>query len=150
MSGSDAATMRTRAVRDGDVYIINGRKSRVTSGPVADFVVLFCITDPEAGHRGISAFLVDAEKPGFIRGKKEPKLGIRASATSELIFEDYRCPVENRLGEEGQGFKIAMTVLDAGRIGIAAQALGIAEAAYQASLEYVREREAFGKKIGQF
>ena len=150
MSGSDAATMRTRAVRDGDEYVINGRKSWVTSGPVADFVVLFCITDPEAGHRGITAFLVDSGKPGFIRGKKEPKLGIRASATSELIFEDYRCPVENRLGEEGQGFKIAMTVLDAGRIGIATQALGIAEAAYQASLEYVREREAFGKKIGQF
>jgi alkylation response protein AidB-like acyl-CoA dehydrogenase len=150
MSGSDAATMRTRAVRDGDEYVINGRKSWVTSGPVADFVILFCITNPEAGHRGISAFLVDAEKPGFIRGKKEPKLGIRASATSELIFEDYRCPVENRLGEEGQGFKIAMTVLDAGRIGIATQALGIAEAAYAASLEYVREREAFGQKIGQF
>jgi alkylation response protein AidB-like acyl-CoA dehydrogenase len=150
MSGSDAVTMRTRAVRDGDVYVINGRKSWVTSGPVADFVVLFCITDPEAGHRGITAFLVNAEQPGFIRGKKEPKLGIRASATSELIFEDYHCPVENRLGEEGQGFKIAMTVLDAGRIGIATQALGIAEAAYEASLEYVREREAFGKKIGQF
>ena len=150
MSGSDAATMRTRAVRDGDEYVINGRKSWVTSGPVADFVVLFCITDPEVGHSGITAFLVDAGKPGFIRGKKEPKLGIRASATSELIFEDYRCPVENRLGDEGQGFKIAMTVLDAGRIGIATQALGIAEAAYVASLEYVREREAFGKKIGQF
>ena len=150
MSGSDAATMRTRAVRDGDEYVIDGRKSWVTSGPVADFVVLFCITDPEAGHRGITAFLVNAEQPGFIRGKKEPKLGIRASATSELIFEDYRCTVENRLGEEGQGFKIAMTVLDAGRIGIATQALGIAEAAYEASLEYVREREAFGKKIGQF
>ena len=150
MSGSDAATMRTRAVRDGDAYVINGRKSWVTSGPVADYVVLFCITDPEAGHHGISAFLVDAGKPGFIRGKKEPKLGIRASATSELIFEDYRCPVENRLSEEGHGFKIAMTVLDAGRIGIAAQAMGIAEAAYEASLAYVREREAFGKKIGQF
>lgn len=150
MSGSDAATMRTRAVRDGDVYRITGRKSWVTSGPVAEFVVLFCITDPEAGHRGITAFLVEADQPGFIRGKKEPKLGIRASATSELIFEDYRCPVANRLGEEGQGFKIAMTVLDAGRIGIAAQALGIAEAAYDSSLEYARQREAFGQKIGQF
>ena len=150
MSGSDAATMRTRAVRDGDTYQINGRKSWVTSGPVADFVVLFCITDPDAGHRGITAFLVDSSKPGFVRGKKEPKLGIRASATSELLFEDYRCPVAHRLGEEGQGFKIAMTVLDAGRIGIASQALGIAEAAYEASLEYAREREAFGQKIGQF
>jgi alkylation response protein AidB-like acyl-CoA dehydrogenase len=150
MSGSDAATMRTRAVRDGDSYLINGRKSWVTSGPVADHVVLFGITDPEAGHRGITAFLIDASQPGYIRGKKEPKLGIRASATSELIFEDYRCPIEHRLGEDGQGFKIAMTVLDAGRIGIATQALGIAEAAYQASVAYAKEREAFGKKIGQF
>ncbi|MCJ7700870.1 MAG: acyl-CoA dehydrogenase [Anaerolineales bacterium] len=150
MSGSDAGTMRSRAVLDGDAYIINGRKSWVTSGPVADYVVLFSITDPDAGHRGITAFLVDASQPGFIRDKKEQKLGIRASATSEIVFEDYRCPVVNRLGDEGQGFKIAMTVLDAGRIGIATQALGIAEASYQASLEYVREREAFGQKIGQF
>lgn len=150
MSGSDAATMRSRAVRDGDFYIINGRKSWVTSGPVADYVVLFTMTDPEKKARGITAFLIDAHQPGFIRGKKEPKLGIRASATSELVFEDYRCPVENRLGEEGEGFKIAMTVLDAGRIGIAAQALGIAEAAYEASVAYAREREAFGQKIGEF
>lgn len=150
MSGSDAATMRSRAVLDGDEYVINGRKSWVTSGPVADFFVLFTITDPGQGHRGITAFLIDASKPGFSRGKKEPKLGIRASATSEILFEDYRCPIDDRLGEEGQGFKIAMTVLDAGRIGIASQALGIAEASYEASLEYVREREAFGKKIGQF
>lgn len=150
MSGSDAATMRSRAVRDGDSYIINGRKSWVTSGPVADYVVLFTMTDPEKKARGITAFLIDAHQPGFIRGKKEPKLGIRASATSELVFEDYRCPVENRLGEEGEGFKIAMTALDAGRIGIAAQALGIAEAAYEASVAYAREREAFGQKIGEF
>ncbi len=150
MSGSDAATMRSRAVREGDEYIINGRKSWVTSGPVAGYIVLFSMTDPEQGHRGITAFLIDVDKPGFSRGKKEPKLGIRASGTSEILFEGYRCPVEDRLGEEGQGFKIAMTVLDAGRIGIASQGLGIAEAAYEASLEYVREREAFGKKIGQF
>ena len=150
MSGSDASTMRSRAVRDGDEYIINGRKTWVTSGPVADYLVLFTITDPEAGHRGITAFLIDASQPGFIRDKKEPKLGIRASATSEIVFEDYRCPVDHRLGDEGQGFKIAMTVLDAGRIGIASQALGIAEAAYEASIEYARERESFGKKIGQF
>ncbi len=150
MSGSDAATMRSRAVRDGDDYIINGRKSWVTSGPVADFVAVFTMTDPEQGHKGITAFLIDAEKAGYSRGKKEPKLGIRASATSEILFEDYRCPVEDRLGEEGQGFKIAMTVLDAGRIGIASQGLGIAEASYDASINYVREREAFGKKIGQF
>jgi alkylation response protein AidB-like acyl-CoA dehydrogenase len=150
MSGSDAGTMRSRAVRKGDEYIINGRKSWVTSGPVADYVVLFTMTDPEKGHRGITAFLIDARKPGFIRSKKEPKLGIRASATSEIVFEDYRAGVEDRLGEEGEGFKIAMTVLDAGRIGIGAQALGIAEAAYAASLEYARQREAFGQKIGQF
>jgi alkylation response protein AidB-like acyl-CoA dehydrogenase len=150
MSGSDAGTMRSRAVRDGDVYVINGRKSWVTSGPVADFVVLFTLTDPDAGNRGVTAFLIDASQPGYVRGKKEPKLGIRASATSELLFEDYRCPVSDRLGEEGDGFKIAMTVLDAGRIGIATQALGIAEAAYDASITYAREREAFGRPIGEF
>ncbi len=150
MSGSDAGTMRSRAVRDGDVYILNGRKSWVTSAPVADYIVVFTLTDPKQGHRGITAFLVDSDQPGFVRGKKEPKLGIRASATSEILFEDYRCPVESRLGEEGEGFKIAMTVLDAGRIGIAAQALGIAEAAYEASVAYAQEREAFGQKIGQF
>lgn len=150
MSGSDAATMRSRAVRDGDHYIINGRKSWVTSGPVADYIVLYTMTDPEKGHRGITAFITEADQPGFSVGKKEPKLGIRASATSEILYEDYRCPVENRIGEEGQGFKIAMSVLDAGRIGIAAQALGIAEAAYEASVSYAKEREAFGKSIGQF
>jgi alkylation response protein AidB-like acyl-CoA dehydrogenase len=137
-------------VRDGDDYIINGRKSWVTSGPVANYIVLFIMTEPEKRHRGVTAFMIETDRPGFSRGKKEPKLGIRASATSEILFEDYRCPVEDRLGEEGEGFKIAMTVLDAGRIGIAAQALGIAQAAYQASVEYAREREAFGKKIGQF
>ena len=150
MSGSDAGSMRSRAVRQGDVYVINGRKSWVTSAPVAGTIILFTMTDPEKQHRGISAFLIETDKPGFSRGKKEPKLGIRASATSEILFEDYRCPVEDRLGEEGEGFKIAMTVLDAGRIGIASQALGIAEASYEASLAYAREREAFGQKIGQF
>ncbi len=149
-SGSDAANMRTRAVRDGDFYVLNGRKNWITSAPVADYFVVFAMTEPEKGHRGITAFIVEGDTPGLTRGKKEPKLGIRASATSEVTFEDCRVPVENRLGEEGQGFKIAMTVLDAGRIGVAAQALGIAEAAYQAALEYAREREAFGKKIGQF
>ena len=150
MSGSDAGTMRSRAVREGEVYVINGRKSWVTSGPVADYVVLFTMTDPEKKHRGITTFLIDASKPGYVRGKKEPKLGIRASATSEILFEDYRCPLEDRLGEEGDGFKIAMAVLDAGRIGIAAQAVGIAEAAYEASVAYAQEREAFGSKIGEF
>ncbi len=152
MSGSDAANMRSRAVLNdaGTHYIINGRKSWITSGPVADTVIVFAMTEPDQGHRGITAFIVEADQPGFIRGKKEPKLGIRASATSELVFEDYACPVENVLGEPGQGFKIAMTLLDAGRIGIAAQAVGIAEAAYLASVQYAREREAFGQPIGSF
>lgn len=152
MSGSDAGTMESRAVLNdaGTHYIINGRKSWVTSGPVADFVILFTMTDPEKKQKGVTAFLIDASQSGFIRGKKEPKLGIRASATSEIVYEDYACPVENMLGGRGEGFKIAMTVLDAGRIGIAAQALGIAEAAYEASLRYTRERQAFGSAIGQF
>jgi alkylation response protein AidB-like acyl-CoA dehydrogenase len=150
MSGSDAGTMRSRATKDGDHYILNGRKSWVTSGPVADFVLLFIMTEPEKMHRGITAFITEADQPGFVRGKKEPKLGIRASATSEIAYEDYRISAENRLGQEGEGFKIAMAVLDAGRIGIAAQALGISQAAYQASLSYSKEREAFGQKIGQF
>jgi alkylation response protein AidB-like acyl-CoA dehydrogenase len=151
MSGSDAGTMQSRAVLNsaGTHYVINGRKSWVTSGPVADHVILFTMTDPEKKHKGITAFLIDADKPGFIRGKKEPKLGIRASATSEIVYEDYEAPVENVLGEVGEGFKIAMTVLDAGRIGIASQALGIAEAAYAAAVQYARERQAFGGPIGQ-
>jgi alkylation response protein AidB-like acyl-CoA dehydrogenase len=150
MSGSDAGTMRSRAVREGDDYLINGRKSWVTSGPVADYIVMFTMTEPEEKQKGITAFLIDTKKPGFSVGKVEPKLGIRASATSEILFEDYRAGVDERLGEEGEGFKIAMTVLDAGRIGIASQSLGIAEAAYEASVAYAREREAFGQKIGEF
>lgn len=150
MSGSDAGTIKSRAVLDGDAYILNGRKSWVTSGPVANYMVVFMMTDPEKQQKGISAFLIDTTKPGFVRGKKEPKLGIRASATSEILFEDYRCPVDDRLGKEGEGFKIAMTVLDTGRIGIATQALGISEAAYEASIDYARNREAFGQKIGEF
>ncbi len=152
MSGSDAGNMASRANLDeaGARYIINGRKSWVTSGPVADRLILFTMTAAAAKQRGITAFLIDTSQPGFSRGKVEPKLGIRASATSEIIFDNYLCPVENVLGQVGQGFKIAMTVLDAGRIGIAAQALGIAEAAYEAALEYAREREAFGAPIGSF
>jgi len=152
MSGSDAGTMRSRAVlsEDGAHYIINGRKSWVTSAPVADYIVVFIMTDPEKKHRGITAFIVETDKPGFERGKKEPKLGIRASATSEINFDNYLCPVEQRLGAEGEGFKIAMTVLDAGRIGVAAQAVGIADAALVASIQYATEREAFGQRIGQF
>ena len=149
-SGSDAGTMKSRATRDGDFYVLNGRKSWVTSGPVADYFVVFMVTDPEKKQKGVSAFLVDGKTPGLVRGKKEPKLGIRASATSELIFEDCRVPVENRLGAEGEGFKIAMTVLDAGRIGIATQALGSAEAAYEAARQYAGQREAFGQPIGAF
>jgi alkylation response protein AidB-like acyl-CoA dehydrogenase len=150
MSGSDAGTMRTRAVKQGDIYRINGRKSWITSAPVAKYIVLFAMTDPGKRHHGISAFLIDTEKPGFLHGKKEPKLGIRASATSEVIFENYETPAEDMLGKEGEGFKIAMSMLDAGRIGIGAQALGIAEAAFEASVSYANEREAFGQKIGEF
>jgi alkylation response protein AidB-like acyl-CoA dehydrogenase len=150
MSGSDAGTMRSRAVRQGDHYVINGRKSWVTSGPHADYLILFTMTDPDQQHKGITAFIIETDKPGFIRGKTEPKLGIRASATCEIVYDNYKCPVENRLGAEGEGFKIAMTVLDAGRIGIAAQALGVAEAAFEASVQYAKTREAFGQPIGQF
>jgi alkylation response protein AidB-like acyl-CoA dehydrogenase len=142
--------MRSRATRDGDSYVLNGRKSWVTSGPVADYFVVFMMTNPDKKQKGISAFLVPGNTPGLTRGKKEPKLGIRASATSELIFENCRVPAENLLGKEGDGFKIAMTVLDAGRIGIATQALGIAEAAYEAARRYAVEREAFGQPIGAF
>ncbi len=152
MSGSDAGTMQSRAVLNeaGTHYVINGRKSWVTSGPVADALVLFTMTDPDKGNKGITAFLIDAHLPGFIRGKKEPKMGIRASATSEIVYDNYQCPIENVLGKVGEGFKIAMTVLDAGRIGIASQALGIAEAAYEASVQYAKERHAFGEPIGSF
>ena len=151
-SGSDAAGLRAHAALNdaGTHYLISGRKSWVTSGPVADIVLVFALTDPVREHRGITAFIVEANQPGLERGKTEPKLGIRASATCELLFDGYACPVENVLGEAGLGFKIALSTLDTGRIGIAAQAVGIAEAAYEASLAYARERMAFGQKIGQF
>jgi alkylation response protein AidB-like acyl-CoA dehydrogenase len=152
MSGSDAATMESHAVLSGDGahYTLNGRKSWVTSGPVADFVIVFMMTAPDEGTKGISAFVLDLDHPGVVRGKVEPKLGIRASATCELVFEDCVIPADQRLGKPGDGFRIAMALLDAGRIGIAAQALGIAEAAYEAALGYARERRAFGEPIGQF
>ncbi|HVS12324.1 MAG TPA: acyl-CoA dehydrogenase family protein [Thermoanaerobaculia bacterium] len=152
MSGSDASTMKSRAVlsADGSHYVIHGVKSWVTSAPFADFIVLYTMTDAERKHRGVTAFLIDTTQPGFARGKTEPKMGIRASATSEIVFDGYRCPVAHRLGGEGGGFKIAMSTLDGGRIGIAAQAVGIAEAALEASIEYAKEREAFGQKIGEF
>ena len=151
-SGSDAANMKSRAVLsdDGSHYVINARKSWITSGPFARYLVLFAVTDPDAGARGVTAFLIDADRDGFHRGKVEPKLGIRASATCEIELTDYKCPVEDRLGDDGKGFKIAMGVLDAGRIGIAAQAVGIAQAAFEASVEYARERKAFGREIGTF
>jgi alkylation response protein AidB-like acyl-CoA dehydrogenase len=151
--GSDARAMRAHAElsADGSHYTINARKSWITSGPVAKYVVLFAQTiQPDGESSGISAFVVDADEPGFHRGKSEPKLGIRASATCEIELTDYRCPLEHRIGEEGQGFRLALTVLDSGRIGIAAQALGIAQAAYEASVEYSRERKAFGAPIGSF
>lgn len=149
-SGSDAGNIRTTAVRNGDEWVINGHKSWITSGPVADYIITFVSTDPTAGHHGTSAFIVDTSLPGFARGKIEPKLGIRASATCEITFDDYRLPAGHQLGEEGQGFKIALSILDAGRIGIAGQANGIAMAAYEAAVEYAKERTAFGQPIAEF
>jgi alkylation response protein AidB-like acyl-CoA dehydrogenase len=151
-SGSDASNMRTRAVKsaDGSHYVVNGKKSWITSGPVADFMLLFAMTDPAKGAKGVTAFLVEMKWPGVVRGKTEPKLGIRASATCEIEFQDVKIPAANVLGREGQGFAIAMGVLDAGRIGIAAQAVGIARAAYDASVAYAKERKAFGSPIGSF
>jgi len=152
-SGSDARAMRSRAVlsEDGGYYTINAKKSWISSGPVAKYVVVFAQTTAADGtDAGISAFVADADTDGFLLGKHEPKLGIRASATCEIELADYRCPVGNRIGAEGEGFKVAMTVLDSGRIGIAAQSLGIAQAAYDAALEYSRDRKAFGASIGSF
>ena len=150
-SGSDASNMRCRAVRQADgTYVINGKKSWITSGPVARYIVLFAMSEPDKGARGITAFMIDTSRPGFHRGKTEPKLGIRASATCEIEFADYVAQPEDVVGEDGQGFKIAMSVLDAGRIGIASQAIGIARAAYERTIEYVKERKAFGQAIGSF
>jgi alkylation response protein AidB-like acyl-CoA dehydrogenase len=146
-SGTDAASLKTRAVRDGDHYVLNGTKMWVTNGFNADTYLVYTTIDPNLGHKGITAFIVEKGTPGFTFGKKEDKLGIRASSTYELIFKDCRVPVENRLGEEGQGFKVAMWTLDGGRIGIASQAVGIAQAAFDQALKYVQEREQFGKPI---
>ncbi|WP_425504550.1 MULTISPECIES: acyl-CoA dehydrogenase family protein [Rhodanobacter] len=150
-SGSDASAMHTRATKNanGD-WVINGKKSWITSGPVARYIVLFAISTPGIGAKGVSAFIIDTQLPGFHAGKTEPKLGIRASATCEIEFTDYVLPKENLLGEEGRGFSIAMGVLDAGRIGIASQAVGIARAAYEATLQWSRDRKAFGQPIGSF
>ncbi|MEM5620526.1 acyl-CoA dehydrogenase AcdA [Bacillus thuringiensis] len=146
-SGSDAGGMKTTAKRDGDHYILNGSKIFITNGGIADIYVVFALTDPESKQRGTSAFIVESDTPGFSVGKKESKLGIRSSPTTEIMFEDCRIPIENLLGEEGQGFKIAMQTLDGGRNGIAAQAVGIAQGALDASVEYARERHQFGKPI---
>ncbi|MGH0780598.1 acyl-CoA dehydrogenase AcdA [Bacillus cereus] len=146
-SGSDAGGMKTIAKRDGDHYVLNGSKIFITNGGIADIYVIFALTDPESKQRGTSAFIVESDAPGFSVGKKESKLGIRSSPTTEIMFEDCRIPVENLLGEEGQGFKIAMQTLDGGRNGIAAQAVGIAQGALDASVAYARERHQFGKPI---
>jgi butyryl-CoA dehydrogenase len=149
-AGCDAAAQLTTAVRDGDFYVINGRKHFITNGGFADIVILFGMTDKSQRHRGITAFLVEKGMPGFAVGKEEHKMGIRGSNTCELVFDNVRVPAANRMGEEGQGFKIAMTMLDAGRIGVAAQAVGIAQAAYEAALQYSKQRVQFGQPISQF
>ncbi|HAN30990.1 MAG TPA: acyl-CoA dehydrogenase [Myxococcales bacterium] len=149
-SGSDAAGMRMTAIRDGDDYVVNGTKNWITNGKEADVCILIAHHDPVERHRGISAFIVDRRESPYKIGKVEDKLGIKGSSTTSLVFEDIRVPVANRLGEEGMGFKVAMSTLDGGRIGIAAQALGIARIAFEEALAYSRERSAFGKVIGDF
>lgn len=148
-SGSDAASMKTTAKLDGDDYILNGSKIFITNGGIADIYIVFAVTNPELKHKGVTAFIVESDMPGFSVGKKEKKLGIRSSPTTEIIFEDVRVPKENMLGKEGEGFKIAMMTLDGGRNGIAAQAVGIAQGALDASVQYAKERKQFGKSIGQ-
>jgi butyryl-CoA dehydrogenase len=150
MSGSDAAEMRTVAVKKGDEYVINGSKNFITNGPQADAALVFLMTDKAKRHKGISAFLVPADAKGLSRGKPDDKVGIRASGSCSIFFEDCAVPARTRLGAEGDGFKIAMATLDGGRIGIAAQALGIARAAYEEALAYAKERKAFGQPIAQF
>ena len=146
-SGSDAGGMKTYAVKDGDDYILNGSKIFITNGGVADIYVVFAVTDPESKHKGTSAFIVEADFPGFSVGKKESKLGIRSSPTTEIMFENCRVPKGNLLGEEGEGFIVAIKTLDGGRNGIAAQAVGIAQGALDAAVEYSKERVQFGKPI---
>ena len=148
VSGSDAAALRAAAVRDGDQYVLNGEKNWVTTAGFANTYIVFMRTGPDK-HKGISAFIVERGTPGLEITKSEVKMGIKASETRSLVFTDCRVPVENLLGEEGMGFKIAMTFLDGGRVGVAAQALGIAQAAFDASVRYARERETFGKPIIQ-
>lgn len=149
-SGSDASSLVTTAKRCGDHYIINGSKRFISNSGYAGVYTVMASTDRSKGAHGITAFLVDADTPGFIVGKKEKKMGLHGSSTCELIFEDVKVPIENRLGEEGQGFKIAMALLDDGRIGIGAQAVGIAQAAFDAALNYSQERVQFKQEIMNF
>ncbi|MCP4630484.1 MAG: acyl-CoA dehydrogenase [bacterium] len=149
-AGSDPVRQSTKAVFDGDSYILNGTKRFTTTGKNAGVIIVTAKTDEEARHKGISAFLVDQGTPGLTVGPLEDKMGLRASDTADLIFEDCRIPAENRLGNEGDGFLIAMTGLDGGRIGIAAQSVGVAQAAFDASVQYTREREQFGQSISKF
>jgi alkylation response protein AidB-like acyl-CoA dehydrogenase len=149
-AGSDAAAQKTTAVREGDAYVINGVKNWVTNGDHADTIILMAMTDPSKGHRGITAFLVDTHAPGCSIVKVENKLGIRSAHSCQMAYDNYRLPAWRRLGEEGQGFKIAMTILNAGRIGIAAQAVGIAQGAFEAAREYAKVREQFGRPIIEF
>ncbi|MED3549453.1 acyl-CoA dehydrogenase [Cytobacillus praedii] len=147
VSGSDAGGMKTTARLKGDHYILNGSKIFITNGGIADIYVVFALTDPSSKHKGTTAFIIEADFEGFSVGKKEKKLGIRSSPTTEIIFDNCKVPVENVLGEVGEGFKIAMMTLDGGRNGIAAQAVGIAQGALDASIEYAKERVQFGKPI---
>ncbi|MGB8954718.1 MAG: acyl-CoA dehydrogenase [Tumebacillaceae bacterium] len=149
-AGSDAASLRTRAVKQGDHYVLNGSKIFITNGEVADIFNVFAATDPEKGVKGISAFIVEKGTPGFTIGKKEHKMGMNGSGTVELIFDNAMVPASQLLGNEGDGFKIAMSNLDGGRIGIAAQGLGIARAAFDAAVTYVKQREQFGRPIADF
>jgi len=149
-TGSDAAAMRTSARRNGDSWVLNGTKNFITNGSRADVALVFAQTDPERKHRGIAAFLVERGTPGFSVGKLEHKLGIRGSDTAQLMFQDCVVPQANLLGAADEGFKIALTTLDGGRISIAAQAVGIARACLEDSVAYAKEREAFGQKIGDF
>jgi butyryl-CoA dehydrogenase len=149
-AGTDAAGQQTVAVLDGDHYVINGSKIFITNGGVADIFVIFAMTDRSKGTKGITAFIIEKEFKGFSIGKLEDKLGIRASSTTELIFEDMVVPVENMIGKEGKGFGVAMKTLDGGRIGIAAQALGIAEGAFNEAKEYMKERKQFGRSLDKF
>ena len=149
-AGSDAAALRTLARREGDDYVLNGNKVFVTNGTHADVALVFATLDPELKHKGITAFLVPVDTPGFSRGTHEYKLGVNGSGTTELAFDELRLPASHRLGEEGGGFKIAMATLDGGRIGIAAQAVGIAQGAFEEALRYSTEREQFGKPLADF